>query len=380
MSAHPPSHNQHINSGVMALYPLFKPLLFRLEAERAHHAVTAFAAVASHMPGFQTIGRGLFQYRHPALTTKVWGMDFQNPIGLAAGFDKNATLPAAMLGLGFGFVEMGTVTPLPQPGNPTPRLFRLSEDEALINRMGFNNQGAAALAGRLAAFRKRYPNALVGVNLGKNKDTPLESATEDYLKGMETVYPFASYLVVNVSSPNTPGLRNLQSRKALEAMCGVLIKARKARLQKGEPNLPLLIKLAPDLKEAELEDVVGVAMDQGVDGLIATNTTVGREGLKSASREENGGLSGSPLRNRAVEVVGRIHRISQGRLPLVGVGGVFSARDAYAHIQAGASLVQVYTGLVYRGPGLVKDINKGLVTLLERDGFNSVEQAVGSAQ
>ena len=359
-------------------YALLKPLLFRLDPERAHGMVTALARAGAGLPGSASTWEFLAGPEHPALRLNLWGLDLSNPLGLAAGFDKNGTLLDPMLRLGFGLVEAGSVTPRPQPGNPRPRLFRLPEDEALINRMGFNNHGAAALAARLTAFRRRQPGAVVGVNLGKNKDTPLERAVEDYRACLDAVYPVASYLVVNVSSPNTPGLRDLQQREALDTMARELTRARAAWVTKGHPRRPLLIKLAPELGLPELEDAVRVALDHGVDGLIATNTTLAREGLRSAHAAEPGGLSGRPLHRRALETLATLHRLSGGRLTLVGAGGIFSPEDAYAFIRAGASLVQVYTALVYEGPGLPRRIKSGLAALLARDGFSTLAQAVGT--
>jgi len=245
--------------------------------------------------------------------------------------------------------------------------------------MGFNNKGAAALATRLRTLRKRWPDALVGVNVGKNRDTPLEQAAEDYVAALEAVYAEASYLVINVSSPNTPGLRGLQAREGLQVTLGAAAQARARRMAAGERRVPLLVKLAPELDEAALADVVAVSLDAGCDGLIATNTTLSREGLRSPAREQAGGLSGVPLRPLALQSVARLHRLAGGRLPLVGVGGVASAEDAYALIRAGASLVQVYTGLVYEGPGLFRRIRRGLLRLLARDGFAHVGEAVGTA-
>ena len=362
----------------MPAYSLLRSLLFRLDPERAHGMAAAVARAGAWVPGSAPAWRLLAGAEHPALRLNLWGMDLASPIGLAAGFDKDATLLEPMLRLGFGLVEAGSVTPRPQPGNPRPRLFRLPEDEAIINRMGFNNRGVEALATRLERFRRYRPDAVVGVNLGKNKDTPLERAVEDYRMCLDAVYSHASYLVVNVSSPNTPGLRELQQREALDTLARELVAARARWVARGAPRRPLLIKLAPELGASDLENAVGVALDHGLDGLIATNTTLAREGLRGTHAAEQGGLSGRPLHRRAVDTLAALHRLSGGRLTLVGVGGVFSAQDAYDFIRAGATLVQVYTALVYEGPGLARRIKSGLAALLARDGFSSLAQAVGA--
>ncbi|MDH4224031.1 MAG: quinone-dependent dihydroorotate dehydrogenase [Deltaproteobacteria bacterium] len=359
----------------MGLYPLIRPLFFRLNPERAHRLVFRLVRGASVLPGFYPVERGLFQYRHPVLETRLWGLDFANPVGVAAGFDKDGELVDPLLGLGFSMVEVGTVTPRPQPGNPKPRLFRLEQDQALINRMGFNNQGAYSLASRLS--RPRRNPGLVGVNLGKNKDTPLDSAGEDYLIAMHALYDVADYLVVNVSSPNTPGLRLLQGKPSLETLMTLLTGEREKLSAIRGRRVPMLLKVSPDLTPEGLEDVAAVVLAGRVDGVIAANTTLGREGLTSPLAVETGGLSGKPLQDTTLRVVAQLYRLLEGRTPIIGVGGVMDAGDAYRLIRAGASLVQVYSGLVYRGPGLAKQINRGLTALLEKDGLNSVTQAVG---
>lgn len=307
---------------------------------------------------------------------QVAGLRFPNPVGLAAGFDKNAAAVAAFPVLGFGFVEIGTVTPRAQAGHALPRLFRLPADEAVINRMGFNNDGAAAIARRLKRSPGRIP---IGVNLGKNADTPLEQALTDYCSCLETLYGVGDYVVINVSSPNTPGLRDLQAPGRLHALLsGVQACNRSlARARQVQPR-PLFVKIAPDLQSGALDDIVEVVQSCELDGFIATNTTIGREQL-TTSTPEAGGLSGRPLRQRSTEVVRYLYRRVQGRMPIIGVGGIFSADDAYEKICAGASLVQLYTGLIYRGPGLPRHINAGLRHLLQRDGLTHLSQAIGSA-
>ncbi|HKI99201.1 MAG TPA: quinone-dependent dihydroorotate dehydrogenase [bacterium] len=363
----------------MSLYSLIRPLLFALPPETAHRAVLHGLAGMARLPGSGPLLRALGGAPDAALQVELWGLRFPNPVGVAAGLDKDGVALAPLLALGCGFVEAGTVTPRPQPGNPRPRLFRLPADRALINRMGFNNAGTAALAGRLQALRAAWPGAIVGVNLGKNRDTPLEAAAGDYVAALQPVYALADYLVINVSSPNTPGLRGLQARAELQATVSAVAAARARRVEAGERRVPLLVKVAPELDEAALADVVSVALDTGCDGLIATNTTLSREGLRSPARDAAGGLSGEPLRPLALRSVATLYRLSAGRLPLVGVGGIASAEHAYALIRAGASLVQVYTGLIYEGPGLIRRVRRGLVHLLTRDGFSCVAEAVGTA-
>jgi dihydroorotate dehydrogenase len=304
----------------------------------------------------------------------VAGLRFGNPTGLAAGFDKSATAVAAFRAFGFGFVEVGTVTPRPQVGNPLPRLFRLPADEAVINRMGFNNDGAIAVAQRLRMSPRCLP---IGVNLGKNADTPLERALEDYCACLDELYDVGDYIVINVSSPNTPGLRTLQASANLRALLsGVQARNRSlARARQTRPR-PLFVKIAPDLEPRAMGDIVEAVQVCAVDGIIATNTTTGREGLTTPTAEP-GGLSGRPLRQRSTEVIRYMFRRAQGRLPIIGVGGIFSAADAYEKICAGASLVQLYTGLIYRGPALPHRINVGLVRLLQRDGLTHLSQADG---
>ena len=311
----------------------------------------------------------------PILAQRLWNRDIANPIGLAAGYDKGAQAPRAALALGFGLVEIGTVTPEPQPGNPRPRIFRLHEDRALINRLGFNSEGAGVVGARLARLRAaggkfRGP---IGVNLGKNKDSP--DAAADYARGARALGQHADYVVINVSSPNTPGLRELQRRAALGDLVG------QVRAAMAPARAPLLVKVAPDLSASEREDIASVVLDGRVDGLIIGNSTLSRPtDLVSAYRGEVGGLSGRPLFALSTAVLGDFHRLTQGRIPLIGCGGVASGRDAYAKIRAGASLVQLYTALVYEGPGLIGRIKAELAALLRRDGFASVAGAVGAAR
>jgi len=335
-----------------------------LPPERAHRAAIALLRGAFVRPAPAP--------EDPILGTRVFGLDFPNPLGLAAGFDKDAEVADAMLALGLGFVEVGTVTPLPQPGNPKPRLFRLREDRALINRLGFNSRGLAALERRLAA--RVRARGIVGANLGKNKES--RDAAEDYRRGVKALAAHADYLVVNVSSPNTPGLRALQERDALDALIRTVLEARAGAVG-GHP--PILLKIAPDLAAEDCRDIAEIALARGLDGLIVGNTTLARPpGLRSRFKAEAGGLSGPPLMARSTRILAEMHRLCGARIPLMGIGGVASGADAYAKIRAGASLVALYTALVYEGPGLIDRIKSELAQHLRRDGFQSVAEAVGA--
>lgn len=347
----------------MTLFDLARPALFLLDPEAAHRLTIRLLAC-----GLLPSARA---EQHPVLHTQVAGLKFSNPLGLAAGFDKNAEVPDAMLSQGFGFVEVGTVTPRPQPGNPKPRLFRLAEDQAVINRMGFNNEGLEAVKARLSDRKCADKQGLVGANVGANKDS-LDPA-EDYVTGLVALKGLADYFVVNISSPNTPGLRKLQGRAALDDLL--------SRIDAVKPGgAPLFVKIAPDLTEAERRDIAEIVLSHRIDGLIVSNTTIGgRHSLKSRFRDEAGGLSGKPLFALSSEVLADMYRLTSGKIPLIGVGGVASGRDAYDKIRAGASLVQLYSALVYHGPGLVNRINRELAALLRADGFASVAEAVGSA-
>jgi dihydroorotate dehydrogenase len=346
-------------------YALARPVLARLDPERAHH-LTILALRSGLVRGIPTPD-------DPILKTRVLGIDFPNPIGLAAGFDKHAEVVDAMLSLGFGFIEAGTVTPLPQPGNPKPRLFRLEADRAVINRFGFNSRGLAAFKGRLAARRAR--GGIVGANVGKNRDTT--DAASDYERGIEELAPVADYLVINVSSPNTPGLRALQRKDEMTELLRRAIAARGRGAGRHRP--PLLAKVGPDLDEDEWRDIGAAAEASGLDGLIIGNTTVERPGdLTSPRRTEAGGLSGRPLSARATACIASMYRLTGGRLPIIGCGGVASGDDAYAKIRAGASLVQLYSALVFEGPGLVSRIKRDLAARLRADGFRSIADAVGA--
>jgi dihydroorotate dehydrogenase len=354
---------------VAGLYRLIGPSLRRLPREAAHELTLR----ALEFGAGRFLGAAVAPDPDPPLLAqRLWGHDFPNPVGLAAGYDKDARVPDAMLQLGFGFVEVGTVTPRPQPGNPKPRLFRLEQDQAVINRMGFNSGGLDAVCERLS---RRIRSGIVGVNLGRNRGT--DDAAPDYAKGVLRAARLADYLVVNVSSPNTPGLRELQHRTMLGSLLERLISV---RAETG-CRVPLLLKIAPDLTSEERRDIAQVSLDTDIDGLIVSNTTVERPpDLVSRHAHETGGLSGRPLFAPSTALLAEMYRLTQGRLPLIGVGGIASAADAYAKIRAGASLVQLYTALVFRGPDLVNQIKTGLADLLRSDGFVSIAEAVGTAQ
>ena len=349
---------------------VLRPLLFQLDPERAHElGIAGLRAALSSDTIRKRVASRLTCTE--LLPVERFGLKFANPLGVAAGFDKNGRIVAELAALGFGSVEVGTVTFQAQSGNEKPRLFRLEKDRALINRLGFNNEGAAVVSKRLAALSA---GCVVGVNIGKNRDVPLEDSAENYLATFELVQPAADYIAINVSSPNTPGLRDLQRPKQLANLLGILQDRNRELGAK-----PLLVKIAPDLDERELDEIVGVTADAHIAGLIATNTTLARDGLQTNGAEKiAGGLSGRPLAARSTEVISKLFRRSNGRLPIVGVGGIFSAEDAFDKITAGASLLQVYTGFVYGGPMIAREICRGLAQLLAEHGFKTVDEAIGS--
>lgn len=359
---------------------LLRRLLFRLPPETAHELALQTLASA---PRLSKLLAGNSGKKIPFGKLERFGLNFSNPVGLAAGFDKDGVALPGLAALGFGFIEAGTVTFHPQPGNERPRLFRLPEDKALINRAGFNNKGAAALAQRVAASGERRREYVLGVSIGKSKVARLDEAIEDYLQSFTSVYPVADYVAVNVSSPNTPGLRDLQQANQLESLL-LALQQRNKELGKQHNlarELPLLVKLSPDIAAADLEQIAAVARKTSIAGIIATNTTISREGLRSSAAEikacGEGGLSGLPLRVPSNRMIGRLYKLTGGKIPLIGVGGIFTAQDAWEKICAGASLVQLYTGFIYQGPGIVADINKGLQEILEREGIRSIDEAVG---
>lgn len=339
------------------MYSLIRSLLFRIDAEKTHYLVMKWLMRAYKTPMMRPVLRGMYTVQSPSLERTLWGIKFPNPVGLAAGFDKDAKYTDALACLGFGFIEIGTVTPRPQPGNPKPRLFRLPADQAIINRMGFNNDGATEAAKRL---RLRKENIIIGGNIGKNKDTANEQAADDYEKGFQELYDVVDYFVVNVSSPNTPGLRALQDKEPLTQLLNRLQVLNK---QKGGKK-PILLKIAPDLTNEQLDDIIDIIRTTGLDGIVSSNTTISRDGLSTPKADVEaigmGGLSGAPLRARATEVIKYLHTHSKGSIPIIASGGIFTAADAQEKLDAGASLVQVYTGFIYEGPAIVKRICEGL--------------------
>jgi len=345
------------------MYKYFvRPLLFLLDAERVHHLVFSTLQLKGSFPGFNRLLTALFSYQHPSLEKNLFGITFKNPVGLAAGFDKDAKLIDELSSFGFGFIEIGTLTPKPQPGNDKPRLFRLPADQALINRMGFNNGGVEAAVERL---KKRKSGVIVGGNIGKSKVTPNENALDDYAVCMDALYPVVDYFVVNVSSPNTPGLRELQEKEPLRRLLSFV----KSRMVANLKPKPVLLKIAPDLTVEQLDDVIEILKETKIDGVIATNTTISRDGLTTDQQTVEqigaGGLSGKPLRNRSTEVIKYLRRELGPDYPIIGVGGIMSVDDALEKLDAGADLIQLYTGFVYEGPGFVKRILKALVSKLE---------------
>lgn len=361
----------------MTLYGIAKQLLFRLTPELAHSLIilllrTRLASLAELNIELKSFPKSeSTEEELPLLTQNLWGLEFPNPVGLAAGFDKNAEVYAPMLDQGFGFVETGTVTPLAQPGNEKPRIFRLTEDQAIINRLGFNNRG---LNTYIENLKKRNPeNGIVGANIGANKLS--EDQIADYVTGLKRTLGLADYFTINISSPNTPGLRALQGREALDELLSKLKTVRKNTELDVKP--PLLLKIAPDLDGGECEDIAEIVVKHQMDGLIISNTTLSREGLKSPHQIEAGGLSGQPLFEQSTRILSRMYQLTKGRIPLVGVGGVSNGVQAYEKIKAGASLVQLYSALVYYGPGLVRAINSELEALIKKDGFNNITEAIG---
>jgi dihydroorotate dehydrogenase len=337
-----------------------RPLLFLVDAEKVHHLVFKFLTVSAKLPGLKSLLGSVFQYKHTKLGRNLLGLHFENPVGLAAGFDKDAKLIDELNCFGFGFIEIGTLTPKPQPGNDKPRLFRLKADQALINRMGFNNGGVEETAKRL---RKRNSKVIVGGNIGKNKLTPNDQAFDDYAACVEALHEHVDYFVVNVSSPNTPGLRELQEKEPLRKL---LADVKSLAMSKPNPK-PVLLKIAPDLTSAQLDDIVEILKETKTDGVIATNTTISRENLITTKEQlekiGNGGLSGKPLADRSNEVIRYLRSALGSKYPIIGVGGIMTPEDAIEKIKAGADLIQIYTGFIYEGPGFVKRINREIARL-----------------
>ncbi|MEO8795645.1 MAG: quinone-dependent dihydroorotate dehydrogenase [Daejeonella sp.] len=344
------------------MYKLIKPILFQYDPENIHHLVTGGLKAANRIWGAQSLIEKSFQVRDLRLERQVMGLTFRNPVGLAAGFDKNGELIEEMGRFGFSFIEIGTVTPMPQPGNEKPRMFRLPADEALINRMGFNNQGVDVVADRLSRVKRN--GLIIGGNIGKNKITPNEDAVSDYIKCFDRLFDVVDYFVVNVSSPNTPGLRELQEKEPLKNILNTL----QQRNSKSGISRPILLKIAPDLTNSQLDDIVEIVLETKIEGVIATNTTISREGLKSAEaiKNQTGGLSGKPLTKRSTEVIKYLSEKSERAFVIIGVGGIHSAEDALEKIAAGATLVQLYTGFIYEGPVLVKRINNRIIENMQK--------------
>ena len=343
---------------------IIRPFLFAKSPENAHHFTFRWVKRLFKLPGAKTIANSLYNFKDESLVTECFGLKFPNPVGLAAGFDKDAVLFNELASFGFGFIEIGTLTPVGQPGNPQPRLFRLPQDESLINRMGFNNGGAEDAIERL---KKRSANVIIGGNIGKNKITPNEEAVEDYKKCFHALYDHVDYFVVNVSSPNTPNLRALQEKEPLKALLQTLQEERKS----FSTTKPILLKIAPDLTDEQLDDIIEIMEETKLEGLIATNTTISRDGLNTSDAEIDaigpGGLSGKAVKVRSTEVIRYLSTKSAGAFPIVGVGGIQTAEDAIEKLEAGASLVQVYSGFIYEGPSMLKKINKGIVNWKQRN-------------
>lgn len=356
------------------LYSLLRPLLFRFDPETAHHLTLDALRALRHTPG----RRALTCHSPPSLPVEVMGLRFDNPVGLAAGLDKNGECADMLAEFGFGFVEVGTVTPRPQPGNPRPRVFRLPARHAIINRLGFNNHGVDALVTNLKQYRPKCP---VGINIGRNKDTPNERALDDYLAALRAVYAHADYVTVNISSPNTPGLRALQEGGALEALLRAIKNEQAALATAHGRRVPIALKIAPDLDDEQLTEIARLLLAHRFDAVIATNTTIARPGLEDeALAREAGGLSGRPLKSLATAVIRKLHSHLQGKVPIIGVGGIESADDAWEKLVAGAELVQIYTGFIYEGPGLVSRLIAGLARRVAESDAGSLAEAVQRAR
>ncbi|HXI69349.1 MAG TPA: quinone-dependent dihydroorotate dehydrogenase [Verrucomicrobiae bacterium] len=360
-----------------------RPMLFAQDAERAHNSALKMLGLVSRSRIACAVLGSICGA--PELPVRVFGLKFPNPVGLAAGMDKHAVAVPAWEKLGFGFSELGGVTWHPQPGNPRPRMFRAVADEAIVNRMGFNNSGAEAVAKKLLQWKKRrrWPHHPIGINLGKSKITPLEEAAEDYAGSFHALRGLADFFVINVSSPNTPGLRQLQDKAALDQILAAIQKENAPQPADPSPQPAILVKVAPDLSFEALDEILELAGPRKIAGIVATNTTIARPETDDAEAQkiytETGGLSGRPLRHRSTEIIRYLYKQTNGKLPIIGVGGIFDAEDAWEKIAAGASLVQVYTGLVYEGPGIARKIVRGLIQRMEREGVRSLKEVVGSA-
>ena len=355
----------------MSLYKFLRPLIFKLESEQAHNLALDFLAMTPNLATVFALNRD-YQNLHQ----NVWGLNFSNPIGMAAGFDKNAAAFVALSRFGFGFVECGTVTPKAQVGNERPRIFRLEADEAIINRLGFNNFGADVFAKNVENNLTKF-RGILGVNIGKNKDS--ENALDDYLPLLERFYKDAAYITVNISSPNTKNLRDLQKEDQLDLFLKALMQKKSELKNLHKKQTPILLKIAPDLSLEEQQQIAATVIKNQIDGVIISNTTISRPDLKSSQANETGGLSGKPLFVKSTEVLRNFYKFTDGKIPLIGVGGVASAADAYEKIKSGASLVQIYSAFIYQGFGLVEEIKKDLSEMLRKDGFENISQAIGSS-
>ena len=360
------------------MYSLIRPLLFTLDAERSHDLTLGLLRTAYRAPGVRALVRHRYADRTPPLPVEVMGLRFPNPLGLAAGLDKEARCLAPLLDFGFGFLELGTVTPQPQPGNPKPRLFRLTRHAAIINRMGFNSSGLAVFLANLSAQPRR---GLIGINLGKNKLTPDAQAIDDYLTGLRAVYAHADYVTLNISSPNTPGLRALQDEAPLAALLAELKHEQGLLARAHGRHVPIALKIAPDLDDNRIDAIARLLVDHNMDAVIATNTTITRPGLEQEPQaRETGGLSGRPLRALSTQAIRRLHTTLQGRIPIIGVGGIGNADDAWEKLVAGADLIQIYTAFIYRGPGVVSEIVRGLAQKVRAHGATNMAEALQRAR
>ena len=388
-------HGEKMSSSADFVFRQLQPLFFSGDAETAHERMLSSVEMVSKIPGLIPFLRRLFREDLPVLHTKLFGKTVNNPIGLAAGFDKDGRIYSSLFALGFGFVEIGTVTPLPQAGNPKPRIFRLLEDHALVNRLGFNSQGIQKLKEKLDSGAKvtrtkeadtinqsseqheKFSSGMLGINIGKNGDTSLERAREDYVSALSALHPFADYFTINISSPNTEGLQRLQEKQMLRELLESVCSRRDKLDQNNIRQTPLLVKLSPDLDDQGLQNCTGVIKEFPIQGVIATNTTLDRQQLKSSQKIEQGGLSGKPLKARITEVIRTLFKELGKEVTIIGVGGIFNGEDAYEKIRAGAAAVQIYTALIYEGPGLVRRIKRELSQLLEQDSIKNVADAVG---
>ena len=360
------------------MYSLIRPLLFALDAERSHNLTLGLLRATYRVPGARALLRGCYAGHTPPLPVEVMGLRFPNPVGLAAGMDKEARCIAPLLDFGFGFLELGTVTPQPQPGNPKPRLIRLKRHAAIINRMGFNSSGLAVFLANLAAQPRR---GLIGINLGKNKLTPDTQAIDDYLAGLRAVYAHADYVTLNISSPNTPGLRALRDEAPLAALLSSLKSEQRQLAQIHGRHVPIALKIAPDLDDNGIDTIARLLLGHNMDAVIATNTTIARPGLEQEPlARESGGLSGPPLRAASTQVIRRLHATLQGRIPIIGVGGIGNADDAWEKLVAGADLIQLYTAFIYQGPGVVGGIVRGLAEKVRAHGATSLADALRRAR